>query len=687
METALKQAIEYQRQGNLDAAVRVLKEAVRKGSREPHTHYFLGVILDSLGQIEEAETHLAQAVKLGPKLGDIWFSYGNVLDKRRKAAEAVQAFERCILADPRKVEAWVNLALVAQKMDDFPKAVECSEKAVKLAPGEKRAWLAYIGSLGYARRFADAEAAATEAEQHFPDDFEVLHMKGNVVTASGRVDEGYALYRKAIDLNPNDVKVLNSIGGYLSQYQNAFDAVPYHRKALEINPNSLENLHGLGTAYLKAGYPGDAVQFFLKALQSGYDNPDVYEALLLTAHYLDSVDEREIYNLHLQWEEKHARQFYPQIPPELDENVRMGKRPIRIAFVSPDFRNHSVARFMTALLRSAASSGLEVFCYSDVKEPSDFTRKLEQMGGRWFYSYTLTDADLADRVRADGIDIFVDLAGHTGHNRLLVFARQPAPIQVSWLGYPNTTGLATVAYRLSDPVADPEGRADELSTERIVRMPGGFHCFEPPVDLPAIVPTPALNNGYLTFGSFNNQAKINGLTIRRWTALLKAVPDSRLILKNHQLSDIRNREHWRGILQKEGITEDRIRLVGYCKDLAEHYRTYAQVDIGLDTFPYNGTTTTCEALWMGVPVLTIMGDTQRSRTGGSLLTHSGLTEWIARNDEDWIAKAVEWNANRAALNEVRLGLRQRMETSPIGDAQAFAAKFWGTIRDLVTATD
>ena len=683
MDAALKRAIEYQRQGDLDAAIKVLKKAVHAGSREPNVYFFLGIILENTGRIEEAEGHLAQAVRLGPGMGDIWFSYGNVLNRLSKYQESMQAFERCVQADPKNAPAWVNLALVAQRIDLFPRAVECARKAIELAPGEKKAWLAYIGSLGYARRFEEAEVAASEAEARFPGDFEILHMKGNVITASGRVDDGYEIYLKALELKPDSVKVLNSIGHYLSQNRNALDALPYHRKALEIDSHQAETLHGLGTAYLKAGYPGDAVQFFMQALQHGDSSPDVFEGLLLSAHYLDNADEREIFQLHLQWEERHAKRFYSSETPKLDPEVIAGTRPIRLGFVSPDFRNHSVTRFMTALLRNIPASGIEVYCYSDVKRRSDYTDKLELMGGNWIYSYTMTDHVLSGRIREDGIDVLVDLAGHTGNNRLFVFARKPAPIQVSWLGYPNTTGLKTVEYRISDPVADPEGIADELSTEKLIRLPDGFHCFEPPVDLPDIEPTPALRNGYLTFGSFNNQSKINGLTLRRWAMLLKAIPDARLILKNHQLSDPRNREHWIRFLEQEGIVRERVQLIGFCKDLAEHYGCYGQVDIGLDTFPYNGTTTTCEAFWMGVPVLTIAGQNQRGLTGTSLLTHSGLSEWVARDETEWVEKACYWNVNREALQALRLGLRKQVQASPIGDAAAFAAKFYETIRKLV----
>lgn len=686
MDIALKRAIEFQQKGDLAAAIDVLDKAVLSGSASPKSYYFLGVLLDATGKPDLAVSYLRQSVQLSPEAGDFWFSYGNVLNKLGEIDAAYQAFEKCVKHNPEQVQALVNLALVAQRVDHISRAVECARKAVELEPKEKKAWLTLIGSLGHARTFAQGEATANEAEKLFPGDFEILHMKGNIVTASGNVDRGYAIYLQALERNPNAAKVLNSIGDYISQNRNGRDAIPYHQKVLDLDPKSVEALRGLGSAYLKAGSPSDAVQFFLKAIQNGYQNVDAFEGLLLSAQYLDDADEKEIYDLHRKWALQHAQRFYPTIIPRLCEEVTQGTKRIRMGFISPDFRNHSVARFMTALLRHTEMSGMDVYCYSDIKETNDFTSKLEGLGGKWIYSYQFPDEELAKKIKNDQIDVLVDLAGHTGNNRLLVFARKPAPIQISWLGYPNTTGLNTIDYRLSDQVADPVGVADDLSTEIIVRMDGGFHCFEAPIDLPGIASTPALKNGYLTFGSFNNQSKINLLTIKRWAGLLNVIPDSRIILKNHQLSDSRNQEHWRKIFENEGIARSRIEFIGFCKDLREHYDTYARIDIGLDTFPYNGTTTTCEALWMGVPVMTITGHTQRGRTGCSLLTHAGLEDWIAQDEAEWRAIATDWNNNRSMLNECRLGLRSKVKRSPIGNAPAFAEKFYAQIKELVASS-
>jgi len=357
--------------------------------------------------------------------------------------------------------------------------------------------------------------------------------------------------------------------------------------------------------------------------------------------------------------------------------------PYRIGFVSPDFRNHSVSRFMTPLMRNLPESEWEVTFYSDVKQKDSFTAELEAIGGNWGYAYSMTDVRLAERIREDGIDILVDLAGHTGHNRLLVFARHPAPIQVSWLGYPQTTGLECMDYRISDAIADPPGRADEWSSETLLRLDGGFHCFEPPVELPPISELPLSRNGYVTFGSFNNQAKINPMTVQRWAVLLSRFPGSRLLLKNQQLSDSRAVEIWRQQFQRYGVAPDQVIYEGFRSSLQDHYRLYERIDIALDTFPYNGTTTTCEALWMGVPVLTMLGDHQRGRTAASLLTHASLADWIAEDETQWLTIAERWVGDPEALNSLRSGLREQMESSPIGDGPGFARRFYGLLRTLI----
>lgn len=685
MDPNLKKAIELQRKGDLHGGIRVLRQSVAAGSRSAQSHYFLGILEEAVGEIEKAFDSIERALKLAPNESDFHFSKGNICQKLGRVSESIAAYERCVHLHPDHVHGLVNLSLSLQRCGEWLRALNFAKRALKVAPSETKAWLAYIGTLGFLRQFDEGLRACKEAEGVFGcDQVELLHMHGNILLASGRVDEALPYYQRALELSPNSVPVLISMGDFYAQYRNGRDAIPYLEKALSLSKNPADARSRLGSAYLSAGFPADAVPILLEVVKQHPENSDAFDSLILAAAYLQDADEKEIYQLHLQWAKHHGERWYPQSMP----SCQMHSGALRVGFVSPDFRNHSVTRFMTPLLRHIADSGCEVICYSDIKQKNTYTRVLETFEAvHWVYSYTLTDEALANRIRSDRVDVLVDLAGHTGNNRLQVFARKPAPVQVSWLGYPNTTGLATMDYRLSDGIADPVGESDTLSTEKIIRMADGFHCFEPPLALPDTVQTPALEKGFVTFGSFNNQSKINQLTLERWAGVLEAVPGSHLLLKNHQLSDSRNREHWLRVMDMLGIDVSRVELVGYAENLEDHYRTYERVDIGLDTFPYNGTTTTCEALWMGVPVLTMAGNSQRARTGASLLIHAGLGDWVARDDRDFVGIASRWAEKTEALNVLRLSLRERLQQSPIGDAKAFASKFFTTLRSFRTGAE
>lgn len=677
MDEALGRAITAQKEGRLEDAITILKKSLRSGKPSANTVFFLGVLLEAQGEFVEAESYLVQATKLRSKAPEYWYVLGNVQNRNGNRLGALDSYGRCVELDSNHLRAWVNRALVAQSLERYDAAVSYSRKAVEISPDERKAWHTLLGSLGFSRKFDEAIKTNEECLKRFPDDAELYHMLGGLLRASGAQKNPTEFYQKAIELEPTNPKYLNSLGDHLSHQHRAMDAIPYHQKARELNPKLPQSAHGLATAYLKAGYPTNAVPLLIEAIQLGYPNSDAFDALLMASLYLENFPEKQVYDFHCQWEAKFAKEYYASEKPELQKS-----RKLRVGFVSPDFKNHSVARFVSCLIQNVPEDVDAVF-YSDVKQVETHGQRLEAMGGNWVYSWEMTDEVLDKRIREDQIDVLVDLAGHTGNNRLFVFARKPAPLQISWLGYPHTTALKTVDYRFSDEVADPKGEADDFSSEKIVRLADGFHCFEPPIELPNISDLPAKRKGYLTFGSFNNQAKINPGTVRLWAMLLSRYPNSRMILKNYQLSDPRSVELWKKQFENCGIGSNQIDFVEFKKDLAEHYALYSEIDIALDTFPYNGTTTTCEALWMGVPVLSMMGETQRSRTAASLLTHAGLENWIATDENQWIQKVDYWSENLDDLEELRLGLRDQVEQSPIGDGSSFAQKFFGEIVELV----
>jgi predicted O-linked N-acetylglucosamine transferase (SPINDLY family) len=392
--------------------------------------------------------------------------------------------------------------------------------------------------------------------------------------------------------------------------------------------------------------------------------PDLGEArsnLAFSLNFVDHISAGEVFETHREWDIRHGR----PMPDSVYTNDRSIGRRLKIGYVSADFRLHSVAYFLEPLLRSHDRGRLEVFCYSDVSAPD---------------TATAHDA-LADRIRNDGIDILVDLAGHTSKNRLPVFARKPAPVQVTWLGYPNTTGLDAMDYRLVDAVTDPEGEADAFASEALVRLPGGFLCYGGRDDAPAPGAAPSLETGFVTFGSFNNLAKLSGATLDVWARLLDRLPSARLLLKGKPFAEAATRAIYLDRLAERGVTADRVELVAWLPEEA-HLAVYDRVDIALDPFPYNGTTTTCEALWMGVPVVTLRGDRHAGRVGASLLTQIGLNDLIADSVESYVEAAAALAGDPARLDELRHALRPRMAASRLCDGPAFAREVEGAYRTM-----
>jgi protein O-GlcNAc transferase len=325
---------------------------------------------------------------------------------------------------------------------------------------------------------------------------------------------------------------------------------------------------------------------------------------------------------------------------------------------------------------------VEVFCYAEVKRPDIITGDLRRLADRWLVTVGLSDDELAERIRADGIDILVDLAGHTANNRLRLFARKPAPVQVTWLGYPNTTGLEAIDCRLVDAVTDPVGEADAWASETLVRLEGGFLCYGALKDAPEPTVPRCLKTGTVTFGSFNNPAKLSAATLEIWAKLLSRLPHARLLLKGEPFADEATRALFLARLGERGVAAERVELVAWLPNATAHLAFYHQVDIALDPFPYNGTTTTCEALWMGVPVVTLRGDRHAGRVGASLLTQIGLTDLIANSVEEYLEIAVALARNPERLSDLRRVLRSRMAASPLCDGPAFARKMESAFRTM-----
>ena len=492
-------------------------------------------------------------------------------------------------------------------------------------------------------------------------DFLYYYRSGNSLNLQGKPLEAIAFYRQALKLNPDHPQLHNNLGNVLSGQGKIADAIAHYQHALRLNPSYSKAYNNLGNTLKNQGKIREAIASYRRALELNPSYHKAHSNLLFTLNYQSDGEPRAIFGEHREW----GRSWEKKVAST--KKKVFAKRKLRIGYVSGDFRTHSVAYFFEPLLITHDRSNFEIFCYNNNQNADETTRRLQRLASHWRNIYALKDCQAIDLISRDEIDILVDLSGHSKGNRLPVFAGKPAPIQISYLGYPNTTGLATIDYRFTDGWADPEGQTEHLHTEKLIRLPRGFLCYQPPFNCPEVAPLPSLKKGYITFGSFNNLAKVSPQLISYWSAILSAVPQSKMIIKSSPLSDRGTQDYVLELFEQHGIARERLKLLGWFHR-NKHLGLYNQVDIALDTFPYNGTTTTCEGFWMGTPVITLAGNAHVSRVGVSLLSSIGLKELIAQSPEDYKQKAIALAGDRERLQDLQSGLRDSMKQSPLTDA-------------------
>jgi predicted O-linked N-acetylglucosamine transferase (SPINDLY family) len=486
--------------------------------------------------------------------------------------------------------------------------------------------------------------------------------------SSQRLDEAVECFQQAVRLKPSLPEAHEILAQALISGLRTDVAREHLKEALRLRPNFAEAYHDLGRLCVEEGLLAEAARQYRAALVIKRE-PETQSNLLFLLNYLPETNPDQHFAEHRRWSEWFEQPL--RLARQPHANDPKPDRRLRIGYVSPDFRDHPVSSFIEPILRGHHREQFETFAYASVKTPDATTRRLQPLASQWRDIHGLDPQTVADLIRQDGIDILVDLAGHTTDHELLVFARKPAPVQVTWIGYPNTTGLEAIDFRLTDPICDPPGQTERWHTERLLRLPTAFSCYSPPPESPAVAPLPALANGRVTFGCFNNFRKISEPTIAVWARLLHEIPTARLLLKSQGLGYPPTANRIRDLFFRAGVSADRIELLGagLAKDL--HMALYNRVDLCLDPFPYNGTTTTCDSFWMGVPVVTLAGKNHVSRVGLSLVSHLGFPEWGVETVDAYVAKCRELAADLPGLARLRLGLREQMRRSPICDAPRF----------------
>ncbi|HZL34851.1 MAG TPA: tetratricopeptide repeat protein [Tepidisphaeraceae bacterium] len=587
-----------------------------------------------------------------------------------------------------------------------------------------------------AGRLADAGEVCKELLRQAPNDPIALHLSGMLACEAGRLDEALSLIQRAVEFRPESAQFLANLGAVLGRMGRHDEVLPHLREAARLGPNSPESHNNLGAALLEVGSVdesvtcfgralalrpayadahanlgralvrlgqlalgaasleraiqlapasvgayqdltlalceqgrlAEALSYYRKALLLPKASASLHSGYLFVLHYDPSIGPEAMYEEHRKWAARHAAMLYP--PPGRHGNDPNPDRRIRVGYVSADFREHPVARsFQEPVLAHHDHARFEVICYKDSIKEDATTRRLRAMADTWRETARLSDDELAGQIRCDRIDILVDLAGHSAGNRLLVFARKPAPVQVTCIGYIDTTGLATMDYRLTDALHDPPAAKDRFHTEALIRLPGCIWCYHPGENDPPVRPMPAGRNGFVTFGCFNKPVKVTEKTLRLWAQVLATVEGTRLMLPIPTCQS--TQAAFRARLERFGIPTERLvtppRVPG-----AQYMSRFGEVDICLDPFPYNGVTTTCDSLWMGVPVVALAGSTHISRAGVSILTSVGLEELAAPTEAEYVKTAVDLARDLPRLARLRAGLRERMRNSPLLDATRYA---------------
>ena len=664
-------------QGNLNGALAAYTAALNVSSTHSPALHGLGLVCHQVGRHADAVALLRRACELAPRVAEYHNNLGTVLAAMRQFDAAIVCHHHALGLDPALAEAHNNLGNALREIGQPEEALVCFERAIMLKPTDALAYLNLGTCLRTLRRLPEAIAAYEAARDRAPQMAEVHNNLGTAYKESGRWDLALSAYRAALERLPDLALAHYNLGTALYQLGHLEAAQAALIRAIELDPALPEAQLNLGNIAKDQGRLDDALSRFRQALAMRADYSAAHSNLLFTMNYVDGVSQQEIFDLHVDFNRRHAASYAAESTPH--HNPRDCARRLKIGYISPDFRAHACAYFVQPILAHHDHRMVEVYAYAEVANPDAVTRNLAAHCDHWRSTVGLTDAQVAALIRADGIDVLIDLAGHTANSRILALARKPAPVQVTYLGYPATTGLETMDYRITDAVTEPAGQSERYYTETLVRLPNSLWCYEPFPDMPQVSSLPALTNGYLTFGSFNNFAKVGPRVIELWAQILLHIPSARLAMLCAADAETQARVSAR--FARHGVEGDRLQLYGR-DSRAAYLQRFARCDIALDPFPCNGGTTTCDALWMGLPVVALIGETFLSRASFSVLHAAGFAEDATRSPTEYLAHCVRLSEDLPRLAARRATMRAQLASSPLRDAAGFTLSLEHLYRSL-----
>jgi len=643
-EARFRLASALQSQGRPEEAISAYEATLGHEPGHIEANNNLGTIRHGRGELDAAERHFTACLAANPRFAPAVMNLGLVRQSQQREGEAAELYSQAAELDPRLAAAWHALGAIRHKQGRVEEARQYFERALQVDPHHADAHLG-LAYLYQKERRLNLAVAHCEQAIHLKPELPVAHNNLCVSwAAQGRHDEAIAAGRQAVALKSDFGKAHSNLAVSLQAIGLLDEAIAEHRRAIELQP-----------------------------AESG-----LHSNLLYSLNYHPGYDAQSIFTEHRTWGARHADPLTARAAPHSVD--RTPERRLRIGYVSPHFCEHAVNFFTQPILQSHDRKQFDVYCYFDDDRPDDTSHLLEQSVAGWRNIFGQSDDDVASQIRADRIDILVDLTGHIGGGgRMLLFARKPAPVQVTYLGYQNTTGMQAMDYRLTDAYADPPGSTDPLHTERLVRLPRSFFCYRPSSYAPPVGSLPAEANGYVTFGSVNAFPKVTPQVLATWAEILRRVPTAKLVIRADMTPSLEKRLF--ETLAAEGIEAGRLELVNRLPR-PKYLELIARLDIALDPFPFNGHTTTCDSLWQGVPVVTLSGETYVTRFGGSGHATLGLNELITHSREEYIEAAVGLAHDRERMIRYRTTLRERMAASPLLDYAGFTQRLEAAYREM-----
>jgi protein O-GlcNAc transferase len=640
LQNTFDQAIQRHRAGQLREAEQLYRQVLAQRPNHPASLHYLGVIALQTGQSHQAIDLIRRAIEIKPNYAEAHYNLGNALQETGQLDLSVESFKQAIAINPTLCEAMNNLGLSLKHLGLLDEAITAFKQAIAVRPD-------------YADAFVNL---------------------GNAYKEQGQLDEAIEACRRGIAARPDLCEAHCNLGNALREKGDLDQAVAACRKGVELGPKIPETHNNLANALKESGETEEAIAAYRRAIELNPRYHIAHSNLIFALHY--QFEGREITEELDRWNRRHAKPLAKFVVPH--DNQPDPNRRIRIGYVSPDFRGHVVGRNLQPWLHLHDREKFEIYCYSQVLRPDAMTRKFEQRVDGWRNVTGIPDEQVDKQIREDRIDILVDLALHTGNNRLLVFARKPAPVQASYLGYCGSTGLETVDWRISDRFLDTPGADESCYTEKTLRLTKSYWCYHPGIEKDVSpAPPPAATNGFVTFGCQNNYCKISPATWDAWIEILRSLPNSKLLVYSSPGS---HRDRARKKLADAGI--DPARLVFSESRGKDYFLRYNEIDIALDPFPFGGGTTTCDALWMGVPVVARSGQSAVGRGGRSILGNLGLLELVADSTADYVRLAVDLANDPARMAQLRGGMRQRMLASPLMDGEGFVRDLEDVFRQM-----